>query len=336
MNDGTTMAKGRGRRLSGTAPRLYELAVDRVADRVLQGLLPEGAQITESMLAEQFGISRAPARRALEELARRGLVERSRGRGYRVLPCEGAPAPAPSAPPGPVALTSLPTWERIYGEVEDEIVARISFGDWRINEVQLARHYHVSRTVARDVVGRLQQRGLLRKDESSRWVAPALSHRRIDELYELREILEPVALAKAAPNLPPGLLKAMRARIAEALPGTLDNGATLDRLEEEMHVGLLGYCGNQALMQAIVQPQSLLVAHRFLYRWTPRMFGDEPFLAEHVEILDLLEAGRAKAAAVALEVHLRVARARATARVDLVREAFAVEDLPYLERVRTV
>lgn len=328
------MVKGRGRRLSGTAPRLYELAVDMVADRVLQGLLPEGAQVTESMLAEQFGISRAPARRALEELARRGLVERGRGRGYRVLRCEGAPARPAAAAAEPVPLTSLPTWERIYGEVENEIVARISFADWRINEVRLARHYHVSRTVARDVVGRLQQRGLLRKDESSRWIAPALSHQRIDELYELREILEPVALVKAAANLPPGFLDAMRARIAEASPGPSEIGATLDRLEEDLHVTLLGFCGNQALIQAIAQPQSLLVAHRFLYRWTPRMFGDEPFLAEHVEILDLLDAGMPAAAAAALEAHLRVARARAIARVDLVREAFAADDIPYLERVR--
>lgn len=333
MPGDATLEKGRGRRLAGTAPRLYELAVDVVSERVRQGLLAEGAQLTESMLAEQFDISRAPARRALEELARRGVVERSPGRGYRVLRCGDAPARPAALPPAPTPLLSLPTWERIYGEVENEIVARIAVADWRINEVQLARHYHVSRTVARDVVGRLQQRGLLRKDESSRWVAPALSHQRIDDLYELREILEPVALVKAAPNLPPGLLAEMRARLDAALPEAED-GATLDRLEEDMHVTLLGHCGNQALVQAIAQPQSLLVAHRFLYRWTPRMFGDEPFLNEHVEILDRLEEGAFRAAGDALRRHLSVARARATARVDLVREAFPVEELPYLERVR--
>lgn len=326
--------KARGRRLSGTAPRLYELAVGMVAERVRQGLLPEGALVTESMLAEQFGISRAPARRALEELARRGMVERAHGRGYRVLRCAEAPERPPTLTPDPTPLLSLPTWERIYGEVENEIVARIAVADWRLNEVRMSQYFHVSRTVARDVVGRLQQRGLLRKDESSRWVAPALSHQRIDELYELREILEPAALVKAAPRLPPGFLAAMRARIAEALPESQEDGAVLDRLEEDMHVTLLGHCGNRALVEAIAQPQSLLVAHRFLYRWTSRMFGDEPFLAEHIEILDRLEAGDARAAGAALERHLKVARARATARVDLVRTALAVENLPYLERIR--
>lgn len=326
--------KARGRRLAGTAPRLYELAVAMVAERVRQGVLPEGAQITESLLAEQFGISRAPARRALEELARRGVVERARGRGYRVLRCDEAPERPPILASEPTPLLSLPTWERIYGEVENEIVARIAVADWRVNEVRMSQHFHVSRTVARDVVGRLQQRGLLRKDESSRWVAPALSHQRIDELYELREILEPVALVKAAANLPPGFLATMRERIAAALPENHEDGAVLDRLEEDMHVTLLGYCGNRALMEAIAQPQSLLVAHRFLYRWTSRMFGDEPFLSEHIEILDRLEAGDPRAAGAALERHLKVARARATARVDLVRAALAVEDLPYLERIR--
>ena len=55
-------------------------------------------------------------------------------------------------------LQPSPSWEPIYAEVEREIVARISFASWRVNEAELARAYKVSRTVARDVVGRLQQR----------------------------------------------------------------------------------------------------------------------------------------------------------------------------------
>lgn len=323
--------------VSGTAPRLYERAAALLAGQIGSGILPEGSYLTESMVAESFGISRPPARRALAELAGRGLLSQAKGKGYAVLAAGAEATATPPEPAGPVdetvRLLSSASWQRIYGEIENQIVARISFASWRINEARLARHYRVSRTVARDVVGRLQQRGILRKDEKSRWYAPALTPDYIGELYELRAILEPVAVIKAAGRLPDDLLPRMRARLDAAVAAGEIGGATLDSLEEDLHVTLLGHCGNQALMQAITLPQSLLIAHRFLYRWTPRLFESEPFLPEHLDIVELLARGEAEAAARALRHHLDVSGARAIARVDLIRREFNADDLPYLERL---
>ena len=327
--------RSRGRAPTGTVPRLYQRAFEILAAQIERGTVPPGTRLYESAIAEQFRISRAPARQALAELERAGLVARGAGRGYLVQPGRGEPATISAADTGQVVpLLSASSWERIYQEVEEEIVARISFAGWRVNEAKLARHYDVSRTVARDVVGRLQQRGVVRKDERSRWYAPALTPDHIGELYELRWILEPVALAKAAPRLPAGFLSAMRTRIEDAMANarTLE-GSTLDQLEEEMHVRLLGFCDHRTLLQAIAQPQSLLIAHRFLYRWTVRLFETEPFLPEHMEIVERLERGRVREATAALDHHLRVSRDRAIARVDLIVREFKAEDLPYLERL---
>lgn len=322
-------------RAEGAAPRLYQRAFDILSAQIGSGSLSAGTKLTESAVAAQFGISRAPARRALEELEKAGLVTKGRGRGYAVsgIPSTGS-GTRPVPPRDEVRLSSLSTWERIYAEVEEQIIGRISFANWRVNEAELARHYNVSRTVARDVVARLQQRGLVLKDERSRWYAPALSPEHVGELYELRAILEPVALTKAAPRAPRALLARMRANLEEAIGsgGSVD-GATLDRLEEAMHVELLSFCGNRALMQAITTPQSLLIAHRFLYRWTPRLFASEPFLPEHMEILEHLDAGNTDQAARALEAHLMGSRARALARVDAIRRAFQPDALSYLERL---
>ena len=329
----------RGRWLSGTAPRLYERTVEMVIDLADRGVLTSGTRITESMLAERFGISRTPARRALLELERRGLARRTKGRGYVML--GGGPSPAEdegrrAAFAAEAPLLSLASWERIYGEVEDEIVARISFGDWRLNEVKLAQSYRVSRTVARDVIGRLQQRGIVCKDDSGRWIAPALSHERVGELYELRAILEPVALRKAAPRLTPAFLDGMLRRLDQRLPdGAEEIGAALDRLEEDLHVTLLRYCGNRALMEAITLPQSLLVAHKFLYRWTSQIFSNASSLEEHREIIREIRGGDVRAAATVLKRHLRRASKRAILRVDRVRQDFVLDDLPYLEGVKS-
>ncbi|MDZ5696145.1 GntR family transcriptional regulator [Chelativorans sp. M5D2P16] len=326
-----TGAPGAGR----LAPRLYQRAFDILSAQIGDGAVQSGTKLTESAVAAQFGISRAPARRALEELEKAGLVTKSAGRGYAVT---GSGPGYSSARRGPaekeVQLSSLSTWEQIYAQVEKQIIGRISFASWRLNEAELARHYNVSRTVARDVVARLQQRGLVLKDERSRWYAPALSPEHVGELYELRAILEPIALTKAAPRVPRDLFARMRRHLLEAIAHAENvEGATLDRLEEEMHVELLSFCGNRALMQAITMPQSLLIAHRFLYRWTPRLFASEPFLPEHLKILEHLETGDVGQAARALEAHLMGSKARALARVDVIRREFQPEGLPYLDRL---
>ena len=326
---------------SGTTPRLYQRATDLLGRQIEQGVLPAGTRVTEAMVAEQFGISRAPARQALMALERCGLLSKRRGGGYEV-PADGKHADEQAKDSSrnsevraeTIRLQPVPSWERIYADVEDEIVARISFGAWRINEAKLARHYRVSRTVARDVVGRLQQRGILRKDGRSRWYAPALTPAHIAELYELRAILEPVALRKAAPNIPAGFLQTLRGHLESAIARKGDvNGPTLDRLEEELHVALLSYCESQPLTQAITGPQSLLAAHRFFYRWTQRLFESEPFLPEHLAVVRLLESGDTAGAAAALEKHLLVSSGRAIARVDAVRRDLAMDPLPYLDEL---
>jgi DNA-binding GntR family transcriptional regulator len=322
-------------RETGRTPRLYQRAYEILARQIKEGALPLGTVLRESRIAAQFGISRAPARQALAELERTGLVQKASGRGYTVLAGRdrhGRRAGRPASRPVP-RLVSSSTWQRIYAEVESEIAARIPFTSWRVIETELACHYGVSRTVARDVLARLQQRGVVRKDERSRWYAPALTPDHVGELYELRWLLEPVALAKAAPNFPHRFLAGARLHLQEAIDKAQEiGGPTLDRLEQELHIELLGYCGSSTLMQAIALPQALLIAHRFLYRWTPRLFDTEPFLPEHLEIIERLERGMVADAAQALEHHLRVSRDRAIARIEAVARQFNPDDLSYLER----
>ena len=319
--------------ISGVSPRLYQRAFEILARQIKTGVIPTGARLMESKVTTQFGISRAPARQALAELARTGLIEKSTGRGYTVIDLGSVPATEPEADDA-ITLSSLPTWERIYGEVEREIAGRSAFATWRVTEAKLAQYYGVSRTVAREVLGRLQERGVILKDERSRWYAPALTPGYVTELYELRWVLEPVALVKAVAHAPPGAITRMGRSLDEAIRNAHTiGGATLDRLEEELHITFLGYCGNLSLMQAITLPQSLLIAHRFLYRWTPRLFETEPFLAEHKGIVDRLEAGKTAEAAQALEDHLKVSCDRAIARIEAVSRQFSPDGLPYLERM---
>ena len=314
------------------APRLYQQAATEIAREIAGGGLPRGSVLTQTHLAQRFGISRSPARQALEELAAQGLVARRSSGRYEVV-ADGI-AGATASPFAPVRLTPRTSWEALYPEIEMEIVARTSLGSWRVNEAMLARHTGVSRTVARDVVGRLQNRGIIQKDDSGRWFAPALTGHHIDQLFELRWLLEPVAMEKALPHLPPGLLPAMRAELEVAMaPGAHRDSALLDYLEQRLHVEMLGHCGNDALIRAIQLPQSLLIAHHMLYQLTLELFGTEPFLAEHLEIVSRLQTGDIEGAKAALVMHLRISRRRAMLRIEAVQEMIQPAPLPYLERI---
>jgi DNA-binding GntR family transcriptional regulator len=322
-------------RTTGRSEPLYRRAFHILAAEIRDGRSPPGMRLTEPRTAARFGISRAPVRQALALLAEAGLVIRSEGRTVEVAP--GAADKARRLLPDAYVeaessrLASRAGWEPIHSEVEGEIVARIAFGSWRLREEALARHYGVSRTIARDVIARLQQGGLIEKDEAGRWFAPALSPDRIAELYELRALLEPVALKKAAQHLPPGAVAAAIGRLEAAIAAGQVEGETLDALERDLHVEILGYGTSRTLLRTIRQHQSLLVAHRFLYRWTSRMFGTEPFLAEHLRVLVSLQVGDLAGAAAALRAHLLQSSARAVARVNDVNTRFEPEDLAYLK-----
>ena len=132
---------------------------------------------------------------------------------------------------------------------------------------------------------------------------------------------EPAALTAAAPNVPKPFVVTLRRNLEAASARAMELGEPeLSELETEMHVDLLTHCGNATLLEAIDLYQSLLVAHIPLYQWTPRLYGSEPFLPEHLAVAERLEADHVAAAAAALEDHLRRSLDRAVGRIEVVRQ----------------
>lgn len=315
----------------GATPRLYERISDTLEQRIATGRITPGTRLLEMHLAEQFGVSRAPARRALARLEKAGLIKKVDGRGYTVLTSDTPLLPGTPEPPSSGKLISTATWERIYGEVERETVARAAFGTWRITETDLGEHYRVSRTVAREVLARLQHVGIVKKDAKSRWYVPALTRERFRELYEMRWILEPVALKQAAPKIGPGRLLTMRRELEDALRRfPRIESRELDQLERSLHITLLSSCDNATLVETLQHYHALLIVHSYLYAMSPDTLASDPFLAEHLDIIRNLEAGRVDDAAMRLEDHLKVSLDRAVGRIEYIVRNLEPEPLPYL------
>lgn len=323
----------------GRSPKLYQRALAVVASEIRSGGWHDAARLNETAIAKRFGISRAPARQALMELEALGLVRKSGGRGYQVVAGVGsasheAGSPADLPTQEDIQLHFLASWELIYRQVEMDIVSRTSIASWRINEVALAKSFGVSRTVAREVVARLQQRGIVSKDDAGRWHAPALTARHVSQLYELRWTLEPLALEQAFPRLPESLLPVLMRDLESAIEaGDAADGAMLDAVEQQLHGQLLGHCDNAPLMQAISLPQAILVAHHRLYQPKAPFIEDEPFLLEHGEVFERLMAGRIEDAGAALASHLKISRDRAMLRIANAARNLSPPNVPYLERL---
>lgn len=330
--------------MRGRSPRLYQRALEVIASEIRSGNWRDAAKLNETAVAARFGISRAPARQALAELEGQGLVRKAEGRGYQIVAVVGRQGLAANAEPagaeGPsedLRLHFLASWELIYRQVEMDVVSRTSFASWRVNEAALAKAFGVSRTVAREVVARLQQRGIVTKDEAGRWQAAALTGTHVTQLYELRWTLEPLALQQAFPRLPGHLLPQLLDDLQTAIEaGERADGAMLDRIEQQLHGDLLGHCENPPLMQAINLPQAILVAHHRLYQPKAPSIVEEPFLLEHLDVLERLIAGKVTDAGEALACHLQISRERAMVRISTAARNLSLPDVSYLERLRDV
>jgi DNA-binding GntR family transcriptional regulator len=306
--------------------RRYELVERVLRDNIASGRLPEGLVLLEGPIAELLQTSRAPVQKALQKLETDGLVRRFDGRGYLVggVPREVPPLRMDLRSLGLAvavdvdeALQSRGSWERISLAVEEAVAACLVFGEYRIIETEIAEHFHVSRTVVRDVLGRLQERGLVRKNQSSHWVAGPLTARSIRERYELRRILEPAALLAAEGRPDRDAMTTLRDKVAAA-----EDGGDADFARwEEMENAFIDLCvltvPNGQLSEAI--------RHNLLpLRAANRLLGhlglpsDRAAISETRIVLDLLLNDAVRSAAEFWRDHLDMAVQRSIARLKIV------------------
>jgi DNA-binding GntR family transcriptional regulator len=310
-----------------TLEKRYALVEQVVRANIAAGRLPHGLVLLEGPIAELLQTSRAPVQKALQSIEADGLIHRFAGRGYLV----GAPnvgiRPLRTdirqlglAIPDEIdeALQSRSAGERIYLAVEQAVAACLIFGEYRIIETEIASHFNVSRTVVRDVLGRLQERGLVRKSQSSRWLAGPLTAQSIKERYEMRKVLEPAALLAAAAHVDREAVAELRDRAAAAERNEPVGGAAgWEEIENAFLEQCLMKAPNSQLVDAIRQNVLPLQA-------ATRLLGqlglpdDRVAITEIRIVLDLIANDAFRPAAEFLRDHLDFAAQRTIARLKIV------------------
>jgi DNA-binding GntR family transcriptional regulator len=290
----------------------------------------------EGSLAALFGSSRTPVKQALDALSDHGIIRRHDGRGFIVGSAKsprrirltphllGLDAEKPELP-------RVGAWQRIYDEVERQLMFHSTIGRFRVNELELARHHKVGRTVAHDVLMQAQSIGLVAKDEKLRWYVVPLDEKRVCDLYDLREYLEPKALAASIGRVPPALLADMIRRLEAALADYPKvSTAEMDALEHALHVTCIGYCDNRELTEALKRTRCLFVTAKHMLGAQVSYPEQDPFMAEHLAITRALEAGDAATVAQRMLGHLRTSRPKVIERLALFRRSFKRSPVPYI------
>jgi len=311
----------------------YELITRVLRSNIQGGTLPEGLVLLEGPIAAVMQTSRVPVQTALRQLMDEGLVHRFDGRGYLVGPQGKSIAPLRrdigeftlDVPEGvDDALQTRGTWRHVYEEVEEQVASCQIFGEFRIVETELSDYLGVSRTVARDVLARLQERGLVRKNASSHWIAGPLTARTVREKFELRSIIEPAALRMSAPFiLYPDV---------EHLLEMIDSDVTLT--SEMLSDALLELCIAQAPNTTLVD---MIRSNRLLLSSVNRALtalglpNDEAMIDQYRTLFDLIARHPIDSAAEYLRDHVQIMARRNLARMKIVAVISETGDFaPYL------
>jgi DNA-binding GntR family transcriptional regulator len=291
---------------------LYDVIYDVLREHLVDRSFSPGLVFRETVVARAFGSSRIPAAAALQRLKAEGLLRSFDGRGLLAAGGETgelvrkelvqAGLRLPASVVGDLEIRNH--HERIYPQIEHTIAAALAHGRFLVNETALAEHYGVSRTVAHEVLTRLERSGLIAQEGNQRWYAGPLTVDKLHDHFEMRWLLEPVALGQSMDALDPAVIVERRANVEKAM-GKKYTALRLEKLETELHVQTVLTRANAQMVESIRRSQLPLIPTHSTFAADPHVEELRRMLEDHHAIYELILAGNRKAAMRSLEAHVK-------------------------------
>jgi DNA-binding GntR family transcriptional regulator len=209
--------------------------------------------------------------------------------------------------------------------ITDQVVERIRDGI-RSGEFQAGSDYSVhtfskvlgvSRTPVREALVRLSEAGMVRFDRNRGITILQPGVRDLEEIFQLRLMVEPLAAGRAARDVPPETLADLRSEIKNMRDAASDDDYTVFMDHDvRFHDIVIGMGGNnrlQAIVSNLRDATRTLGGHPLLQGATTAqqapVMGLPASLAEvvqeHEPILEAIEAGDSQAAAAAMHKHVK-------------------------------
>jgi len=197
--------------------------------------------------------------------------------------------------------------DQVYKTLREHLGSHVIGPGQPLQEAPLALQLGVSRTPVREALARLESEGLIAA-EGRRFIVPVLSDADVDEIYELRGLLEPAALAQVAASVAdPAALSRIAAALQEADAADRGNDAeSFIEANARFHAAWHDLVANRRLLRAI----ALCSGHvRYLRVLTlNNAAARKAALTGMKSILGALRKRDPERAARVMREHLRVAR----------------------------
>ncbi|WP_440093135.1 GntR family transcriptional regulator [Pseudomonas syringae] len=197
--------------------------------------------------------------------------------------------------------------EDVYRRLKQEIFDFYLLPYDRFTETQLADRYQVSRTPVRDALYRLQREGYLDVEFRRGWSVRPLDFDQIDQLYDLRIVLECAAIERiCASTAAHPQLNILREHWLVAPDRRQTDMQVVADLDEQFHTQLVAASGNLEMARVHQEvTERIRIVRRLDFFKSARI---EHTYLEHAAILNALEARKRDEALVLLRSHVEISK----------------------------
>ena len=213
--------------------------------------------------------------------------------------------------------------EGVYAEIKEDILDFRLMPGQRFSENELAARIGVSRTPVREALYRLAHEGYIVVASKSGWTVRPFDFQTIEELYDVRLVLELAALRRVCELDPMPALPALKEAWLVAPEERLADPRALGLADEQFHATLVAAAGNAELARMHRDiAERIRVLRRLEFGVAERI---RHTYAEHAQILRAVLRRKSDQAQLLLKAHIEVAKAEvrkitlhklATARVE--------------------
>ena len=208
---------------------------------------------------------------------------------------------------GSIKLPSFAKRTSLREQVADALRAAIVSGDMKPGEVYsaptLAERFGVSATPVREAMLDLAKQGLVEVIPNKGFQVTRITDRELDEITEIRLLLEPPAAAKAALRATPADVAELT-RLAHEVVDAAREGDLIAHVEADraFHGRLLEISGNHRLVQIVYDLRDRTRLYGLAHLAERGVLG--PTVDEHLTMCEQLAAGDATGLAALVRTHV--------------------------------
>ena len=193
--------------------------------------------------------------------------------------------------------------EQVYATLKTELHDFLWVPGDRFTEVEIGRRLGVSRTPVREALFRLRNEGLLDVESKSGWFVRPIDFDRVEQLYDLRIVLETASLERLAQReQDPPELQALKEVWLVPASERLADGRVVGALDEAFHAQLVAAAGNREIARVHQDvTERIRIVRRLDFTRADRI---EATYQEHAKILRAVIQRKLDVAKMLLKAHI--------------------------------